>query len=354
MKSRPKAAKRPQLSCKSNTGRQDKPIDLKRKASPWSREEDKACIDAVQEAIAAKGRMGIEKLAPFVVDKLRACGFERSPAAVKLQWNRRLRAEAQVDERRLANPNKMRTSVMKRKQDSLDSPPKIKRQKFTELDSAQSPRGLTRTIPTPPNEANHELKHEDNLETVRKNKGKAVIRATSFLEELITGAEKSRTKEANPNATTGLSLPTEVRLKRKQADIYVSEASPVAKRRCSNTDTLHCSVNSSQSQAGSSSQIFEQWDEEQQERNYKLISQLGEAATMIKKGSEVAVSPTKGLATDFQVFRTGLSGEAETVEDVQRKRRIQEKNDEDYAKELARKLNRSVRKPSNMSTLEPR
>ena len=97
-----------------------RPSHQGRKSKSWSDEENAACVDAVQAAIAIQGRRGIEKLAPFVVAKLREHGFERSPAAIKIQWNRKLRAEAQLDERRIANPERMRTSVIKRKRSEPD------------------------------------------------------------------------------------------------------------------------------------------------------------------------------------------------------------------------------------------
>lgn len=209
------AQRRPQSSSRSNTERMETSVDQRKKALPWSKEEDLACIDAVQEAIIVKGRMGIEKLAPYVVDKLRAHGFERSPAAVKLQWNRRLRADSQLDERRFANPDKMRTSVMKRKQSLSDDSCKTKRQKFTEFSKDQICR---------------------------------------------------KTKESDSKQETSLLASDGSSLKRNKLDTSSDEISysQVATSHRPEAETITC-------QAGSSSQASEHWDEEQIKRNYNFI-----------------------------------------------------------------------------------
>ena len=209
------AKRRPQSSSRSNMERTENLVDQRKKALPWSKQEDLACIDAVQEAIDVKGRMGIEKLAPFVVEKLRACGFERSPAAIKLQWNRRLRADSQLDERRFANPHKMRTSVMKRKQAFSDDIYKTKKRKISELDKDQ--------------------KSQEN-------------------EELSTKPV------ASLSASSGSSL------KRSKANTSNDEISntQVTSPHYSKVETVIC-------QAGSSSQASNHWDEKQIGRNYSFI-----------------------------------------------------------------------------------
>lgn len=209
------ALRRPQSSSRSNTERMESSVDQRKKALPWSKEEDLACIDAVQEAIVVKGKMGIEKLAPYVVNKLRVHGFERSSAAVKLQWNRRLRADSQLDERRFANPHKMRTSVMKRKQSFSDDICKTKRHKITELSKDQI------------------------CQKINESDSK---QATSLL------------------ASDGSSL------KRNKLDTSSNDISysQVATLHRPGAETITC-------QAGSSSQASEHWDEKQIERNHNFI-----------------------------------------------------------------------------------
>ena len=210
-----RAKKRPQSSSRPNKGRIENSVDQRKKALPWSKEEDLACIDAVQETIVEKGKLGIEKLAPFIVDRLRACGFERSAAAVKLQWNRRLRADSQLDERRFANPHKMRTSVMKRKQVFSDDIGKTKKRKISELG-----------------------KEEKSQET-----------------------EESSTKPATFLLASDVSSLKKNQLDRSNGEFSDSQ---VAKTHSSRAETFIC-------QAGSSSQASEHWDEKQFERNYNLV-----------------------------------------------------------------------------------
>ena len=343
-----KVAKRPQLLSRSNIEQVDKSPDQKRKASSWSREEDLACIAAVKLAIDVNGRMGIEKLAPFVVDKLQAQGFERSAAAVKLQWNRRLRAEAQLDERRLANPNKMRTSVMKKKQDCLSSPSKVKKQKISEPYNVQNPQDNDAHIP----KSSADGANPDNiLESASRNKGKSIVHFASPNEEQIIRPRKGEVKEADAVLATTLISPSRFGLKRKQLDVFVDESSrsPVVKRQRPNILVPQTVVNSSKCQAGSSSQVSEQWDEEQLKSNYRLVMQLDHAAYEMQKSDEATNSSAKNLVAAFSGSEREADTEAGSENDIEKKRRVQEKKDEDYAKELARQLNCSIRKSSNAS-----
>lgn len=83
------------------------------KATAWSENEDRACMKLMPEVKTAGACKRIDDLWEMVSKRLLSdYGFHRSPAAVKNQWNRVLRAKCGFDERATKKPHSLRTGLL--------------------------------------------------------------------------------------------------------------------------------------------------------------------------------------------------------------------------------------------------
>lgn len=84
----------------------------KRENRPWSKHEDECCIKEMRRALDEDEHAAVTELWEGVSKRLQAIhGVDRSPWAVRTQWNRRLRGESELDERRHARSASLRTSL---------------------------------------------------------------------------------------------------------------------------------------------------------------------------------------------------------------------------------------------------
>lgn len=111
--SEPKAGfKQPQASMRTTRSTGPKTRVTKKKKDSWSKHENDCCIKEMRRALKNDKHALIDELWESISERLQAIhGVDRSPWAVRNQWNRRLRYKSKLDERRFARSATLQTSL---------------------------------------------------------------------------------------------------------------------------------------------------------------------------------------------------------------------------------------------------